>query len=220
MPMSEYLKNLVGQTGLLKVIEKAKGIPTKEYGMENSEEWNYFQQQVDDYRAGRSAYRGQRTTKGSPTFDLSDEEYKESSGKHYSGLLNQINANRPEGIGEFGLSTRVGRDDPSLINYNPNKTRGYTFSREGRMEEIDSDRLPDYPDVQQETTANRALAALDQGFGKLGTAGVLADSVLGEDLRQQIKSKIGSSAPTAIGSNAMNALLKKTIGPDFPGAIR
>jgi hypothetical protein len=154
MPMSRFLKQLVDQGGLLKVIEKAKGTPTKEYGMENSSEWNYFQQQVDDYRAGRSAYRGQRTTEGSPTFGLSDEEYKESSGKHYSGLQDQINANRPEGIGEFGLSTRVGRDDPSLINYNPSRTKAYSFSREGRMEEIGEDRISDYPDVQQETTAN------------------------------------------------------------------
>tara|TARA_R110002020_G_scaffold234482_1_gene446526 strand:+ start:371 stop:916 length:546 start_codon:yes stop_codon:yes gene_type:complete len=148
------------------------GTPANDYGMENSPEWNYFQQQVNDYRAGRSAYRSQRTTKGSPTFDLSDEEYKESSGKHYSGLLNQINANRPAGIGEFGLSTRTGRDDPSLINYNPNRTKAYSFSREGRMEEIGSDRLPDYPDVEKETTANIAAAPVPRGgfSGLIGNA--------------------------------------------------
>ena len=104
------------------------------YGMENSPEYNYFKQQVADYRAGRSAYRGQRTTEGSPTFALSDKEYKTASGKYYSGVLNQINANRIEGIGEFATSTRTGREDPSLINYNPDKTRAYTFSRQGRME--------------------------------------------------------------------------------------
>ena len=131
-------------------------MPTNQYGMENSPEWNYYKQQVADYRAGRSAYRSQRTTEGSPTFALSDKEYKTASGKYYSSIQDKINANRPVGTGEFGLSTRVGRDDPSLINYNPDRTRGYTFSREGRMEEIGSDRLPDYPDVQQEVTASRA----------------------------------------------------------------
>ena len=167
--MSRFLKQLVDQGGLLKVIEKAKGTPTKEYGMENSSEWNYFQQQVADYRAGRSAYRGQRTTEGSPTFGLSDEEYKTSSDKYYSSLQDQINANRPEGIGEFGLSTRTGRNDPSLINYNPNRTKAYSFSREGRMEEIGSDRISDYPDVEKETTANISSAAGDELAGKFSS---------------------------------------------------
>ena len=148
--MSAFIKQLVDRSGVIAPV----GAPTNDYGRENSPEWNYFQQQVDDYRAGRSAYRGQRTTEGSPTFGLSDEEYKTSSSNYYSGLQDQINANRPEGIGEFGLSIRQGRDDPSLINYNPNRTKAYTFSREGRMEEIGGDRISDYPDVQQETTAN------------------------------------------------------------------
>jgi len=139
--------------------------PVNDYGLENSPEWDYFQQQVDNYRAGRSAYRGQRTTEGSPTFALSDEEYKKASDKHFSGLLNQINANRIQGIGEFSLSTRQGRDDPSLINYNPNRTKAYTFSREGRMEEIGSDRISDYPDVKKETIANRASVAADELAG-------------------------------------------------------
>ena len=157
-------------------------MPTNQYGMENSPEWDYFQQQVADYRAGRSAYRGQRTTEGSPTFGLSDEEYKESSGKHYSGLLNQINANRPEGIGEFGLSTRQGRDDPSLINYNPNRTRGYTFSREGRMEEIGEDRMSDYPDLRYEPNIKNALS-------DAGPVGRLASNVLGDQMDAQLAAK-------------------------------
>ena len=143
--------------------------PVSDYGMENSPEWDYYKQQVADYRAGRSAYREQRATEGSPTFGLSDEEYKTSSDKYYSSLQDQINANRPGGIGEFGLSTRVGRDDPSLINYNPNRTSAYTFSREGRMEEIGGDRISDYPDVQQETTANIAAAPVSKAINMIGT---------------------------------------------------
>ena len=180
--MSGFLKNLVGQTGLLKVIEKAKGTSTKEYGMENSPEWNYYKDQVADYRAGRSAYRSQRTTEGSPTFGLSDEEYKESSGKHFSGLLNQINANRPEGIGEFGISTRVGRDDPSLINYNPNRTKAYTFSREGRMEEIGEDRISDYPDIPVQPNIKNSLQSQ-------GGVGGLVGSVLGDQLDAQASAR-------------------------------
>ena len=171
MPMSAMIKKVIG-SGTLKGIIEPVSTPGSEYGMENSPEWDYFQQQVNDYRAGRSAYRGQRTTEGSPTFGLSDEEYKESSGKHYSGLLNQINANRPEGIGEFGLSTRVGRDDPSLINYNPNRTKAYSFSREGRMEEIGGDRISDYPDVEKETTANIAAAPARGGLSGLFAKGI------------------------------------------------
>jgi len=153
--------------------------PVNDYGLENSPEWNYFQQQVDDYRAGRSAYREQRTTEGSPTFGLSDEEYKTSSGNYYSGLLNQINANRAEGIGEFATSIRTGRDDPSLVNYNPNKTRAYTFSREGRMEEIGSDRISDYPDVEKETTTNYIKTKADEIAGKFsGGAAALANQAL------------------------------------------
>ena len=146
------LRGIIGQIGT----------SVNDYGRENSPEWDYFQQQVADYRSGRSAYRSQRTTEGSPTFNLSNEEYKKASDEHYSGLLNQINANRIGGIGEFGLSTRIGRDDPSLINYNPNRTKAYTFSREGRMEEIGGDRISDYPDVQQETTANIAATSLPE----------------------------------------------------------
>ena len=44
--------------------------PEREYGLEGSPEWNYFQQQVADFRAGRSAYRGQRTKEGSSTFNF------------------------------------------------------------------------------------------------------------------------------------------------------
>ena len=216
MPMSAMIKKVI-ESGALKGIIKQAGVPAKEYGMEGSPEWDYFQQQVADYRAGRSAYREQRATEGSPTFGLSDEEYKTSSGNYYSGLQDQINANRPEGIGEFGLSTRVGRDDPSLINYNPDRTRGYTFSREGRMEEIGSDRLPDYPDVQQEVTASRASLGVDKLLGGMGVPGALAKHLFGDDVKQQIRSKMGPGGPMAIGSDAMNALLKKNIGPDFPG---
>ena len=168
------------------------GTPANDYGMENSPEWNYFQQQVADFRAGRSAYRDQRTKEGSSVFKLSDKEYKKASDKYYSGLLDQINANRIEGIGEFNLSTRVGRDDPSLINYNPNKTRGYTFSREGRMEEIGSDRISDYPDVDKETTYNRASKAIDELLLKKmgGAVGTLTHGILGDKLKQDLKSKI------------------------------
>jgi len=166
--------------------------PVDDYGMENSPEWDYFQQQVADFRAGRSAYRDQRTKEGSSVFKLSDKEYKKTSDKYYSGLLDQINANRIEGIGEFNLSTRVGRDDPSLINYNPNKTRGYTFSREGRMEEIGSDRISDYPDVDKETTYNRASKAIDELLLKKmgGAVGTLTHGILGDKLKQDLKSKI------------------------------
>ena len=166
--------------------------PVDDYGMENSPEWDYFQQQVADFRAGRSAYRDQRTKEGSSVFKLSDKEYKKASDKYYSGLLDQINANRIEGIGEFNLSTRVGRDDPSLINYNPNKTRGYTFSREGRMEEIGSDRISDYPDVDKETTYNRASKAIDELLLKKmgGAVGTLTHGILGDKLKQDLKSKI------------------------------
>jgi len=159
------------------------------YGMENSPEYNYFKQQVADYRAGRSAYRGQRTTEGSPTFALSDKEYKTASGKYYSSIKDQINANRPEGTGEFATSIRTGRDDPSLVNYNPNKTRAYTFSRQGSMEEIGSDRMSQYADVDRETKSNRASAALDQGFKKMGAVGAVASSILGDEMKRKIKQK-------------------------------
>jgi len=166
-------------------------MPINDYGIENSPEWNYFQQQVADYRAGRSAYRSQRTAEGSPTFGLSDEQYKKASDKYYSGLLNKINANRIEGIGEFGLSTRIGRNDPSLINYNPNKTRAYTFGREGRMEEIGSDRMPEYPNVDKEITYNRASAGLDEILlNKMGVVGKLAHNVLGDKLKKSFRSNI------------------------------
>ena len=66
------------------------GTPTNDYGLEGSPEWNYFQQQVADFRAGRSAYRGQRTKEGSPTFNLSDEEYKKASNEYYEGLLSKL----------------------------------------------------------------------------------------------------------------------------------
>ena len=181
MPMSSTIKKLLG-SGALKGIIEPVGTPGSEYGMENSPEWNYYKDQVADYRAGRSAYRSQRTTEGSPTFGLSDEEYKESSGKYYSGLLNQINANRPEGIGEFGLSTRQGRDDPSLINYNPNRTRGYTFSREGRMEEIGEDRMSDYPDLGYEPNIKNALSGA-------GPVGRLASNLLGDQMNAQLAAK-------------------------------
>jgi len=173
--LKKVLVNATGSRALKGIIEPVS-TPGSEYGMENSPEWNYYKDQVADYRAGRSAYRSQRTTEGSPTFALSDEEYKEASDKHYSGLLNQINANRPEGIGEFGLSTRMGRIDPSLINFNPDKTKGFTFSREGRMEQIDDDRISDYPDVEKETAANRASVAADELTGKFNPGAVaLAD---------------------------------------------
>ena len=181
MPMSSTIKKLLG-SGALKGIIEPVSTPGSEYGVENSPEWDYFQQQVADYRAGRSAYREQRTTEGSPTFGLSDEEYKTSSGNYYSGLQDQINANRPEGVGEFGLSTRQGRDDPSLINYNPNKTRGYTFSREGRMEEIGEDRMSDYPDLQYEPNIKNALS-------DAGPVGSLASNVLGDQLDAQASAR-------------------------------
>ena len=171
MPMSSTIKKLLG-SGALKGIIEPVGNQVSNYGMEGSPEWDYFQQQVADYRAGRSAYREQRTTEGSPTFGLSDEEYKTSSSNYYSGLLDQINANRPGGIGEFGLSTRGGRIDPSLINYNPNRTKAYTFSREGRMEEIGGDRISDYPDVEKETTANISSSAADEIAGKFSGGAV------------------------------------------------
>ena len=163
--------------------------PAGDYGMKDSPEFNYFKRQVADYRAGRSAYRGQRTTKGSPTFGLSDKDYKKASDKYYSGVLNQINANRIEGIGEFATSTRTGREDPSLINYNPDKTRAYTFSRQGRMEEIGSDRMPQYADVDRETTSNRASVALDLAFKKMGAVGAVASSILGDEMKRKIKQK-------------------------------
>ena len=199
MPMSgPFIKQLIDR-GVLKQI----GTPANDYGRENSPESDYFQQQVADYRAGRSAYREQRTTEGSPTFGLSDEEYKTSSGNYYSGLQDQINANRPEGIGEFGLSTRQGRDDPSLINYNPNRTKAYTFSREGRMEEIGEDRMSDYPDIQQETTANIASVAADELAGKFSPgASALAN--------QAFKGQGGLSGlfGQAIGSGALSKVLR------------
>jgi len=195
MPMSAFVKQLVDRSGVIAPV----GAPgnyglANDYGREGSPEWDYFQQQVADYRAGRSAYREQRTTEGSPTFDLSDEEYKTSSGNYYSGLQDQINANRPEGIGEFGLSTRTGRDDPSLINYNPNRTRGYTFSREGRMEEIGADRISDYPDVEKETAYNTVSLGLDQALGNMGPIGGLAKHILGPDIDKQIRAKADSGA--------------------------
>ena len=167
-------RGIAGNPNLKGII--APVTPKREYGLEGSPEWDYFQQQVNDYRAGRSAYREQRTTEGSPTFGLSDEEYKTSSSNYYSGLLDQINANRPGGIGEFGLSTRMGRIDPSLINFNPNKTKGFTFNREGRMEEIGGDRISDYPDVEKETTDNYIKTKADELAGKFsGGAAALAN---------------------------------------------
>jgi len=188
------------------------GTPTNDYGLEGSPEWNYFQQQVDDYRSGRSAYRGQRTTEGSPTFGLSDEEYKKASDKYYSGLLNKINANRIEGIGEFGLSTRIGRNDPSLINYNPNKTRAYTFGRDGKMAEIGSDRMPEYPDVDKETIYNKAAAGVDELLlNKMGVVGKLAHSVVGDKFKQDLKSKIDSGAFNMPGVRMPGGGLNKLI---------
>jgi hypothetical protein len=180
MPMSgPFIKQLIDRSsGIIAPV----GAPGNEYGMENSPEWNYYKDQVSDYRAGRSAYREQRTTEGSPTFGLSDEEYKTSSGNYYSGLQDQINANRPEGVGEFGLSTRQGRDDPSLINYNPNRTKAYSFSREGRMEEIGEDRMSDYPDLQYEPNIKNALS-------DAGPVGSLASNVLGDQLDAQASAR-------------------------------
>jgi len=156
--------------------------PEREYGLEGSPEWDYFQQQVSDYRAGRSAYRGQRTKEGSPTFNLSDDDYKEASSKYYEGLLNEINANRPGGIGEFALSTRKGRDDPSLINYNPNRSRAYTFGRDGAMSEIGSDRMSDYPDLQYEPNVKNALSGA-------GAVGRLTSTILGDQMDAQLAAK-------------------------------
>ena len=72
--------------------------PEREYGLEGSPEWNYFQQQVDDYRSGRSAYRGQRTTEGSPTFGLSDEEYKASEDTKGTTIDQDIDALEDDAI--------------------------------------------------------------------------------------------------------------------------
>jgi|TARA_R100000781_G_scaffold38223_1_gene26862 hypothetical protein len=161
------------------------------YGMENSPEWNYFKDQVDSYRTGRSAYRKQRTTKGSPTFSLSDKDYKKTSDKYYKGVVDQINAKRDPVIGEFSTSTRKGRNDPSLINYNPKKTRAYTFGRDGKMAEIDSDRMPEYPDVAKETLYNKASAGVDEILlNKMGLVGKLAHNVLGDKLKKSFRSKI------------------------------
>ena len=205
MPMSgPFIKQLIDR-GVLKQI----GTPANDYGRENSPESDYFQQQVADYRAGRSAYREQRTTEGSPTFGLSDEEYKTSSGNYYSGLQDQINANRPEGIGEFGLSTRQGRDDPSLINYNPNRTRAYTFSREGRMEEIGADTMADYPDVDKETTYNKVTQGFDEALGSMGPLGALAKNVLGDDMKKQIRAKVDSGALSSKAFNMMGMRMPK-----------
>tara|TARA_R100000008_G_scaffold56081_1_gene34481 strand:+ start:66 stop:662 length:597 start_codon:yes stop_codon:yes gene_type:complete len=173
-------RGIVNNPNLAGII--APVVPGKEYGLENSPEWDYFKQQVDDYRAGRSAYRSQRTTKGSPTFNLSDEEYKKSSDQYYSGLLNQINANRPAGIGEFALSTRTGRDDPSLINYNPSRTKAYTFGRDGKMAEIGSDRISDYPDLRYEPNIKNTLSGT-------GAVGKLVGNVLGDQMDAQLAAK-------------------------------
>ena len=176
--------------------------PEREYGLEGSPEWNYFQQQVADFRAGRSAYRGQRTKEGSSTFNLSDEKYKKASNEYYEGLLNQINANRDQGIGEFALSTRKGRDDPSLINYNPNRTKAYTFGRDGAMSEIGSDRLSDYPDVEKETTAN-ITAAGDELARKFSPgASALANAAF------KGQGGLGGVFGKALGSNALSKVLR------------
>ena len=163
--------------------------PEREYGLEGSPEWDYFQQQVADYRAGRSAYRGQRTKEGSPTFNLSDQEYKKASNKYYEGLLNQINANRPEGIGEFALSTRMGRDDPSLINYNPTRSRAYTFGRDGKMAEIGSDRISDYPDLRYEPNIKNTLSGTGNTLFGSGAVGRLVGNVLGDQMDAQLAAK-------------------------------
>ena len=158
------------------------GTPANDYGMENSPEWNYFQQQVADFRAGRSAYRDQRTKEGSSVFKLSDKEYKKASDKYYSGLLDQINANRATGVGEFGLVSKGGRDYPSLINFNPNRSRAYTFGRDGAMSEIGSDRMSDYPDLQYEPNVKNALFSA-------GPVGKLASHVLGDQMNAQLAAK-------------------------------
>ena len=183
MPMSAFVKQLVDRSGVIAPV----GAPgnyglANDYGREGSPEWDYFQQQVADYRAGRSAYREQRATEGSPTFGLSDEEYKTSSDKYYSSLQDQINANRPGGTGEFGLSTRVGRDDPSLINFNPNRSKAYSFGRDGKMAEIDNDRMSDYPDLQYEPNIKNALSGA-------GPVGRLASNLLGDQMDAQLAAK-------------------------------
>ena len=66
--------------------------PEREYGLEGSPEWNYFQQQVADFRAGRSAYRGQRTKEGSSVFNLSATDYVECYAYHNLGTSRQCGA--------------------------------------------------------------------------------------------------------------------------------
>jgi hypothetical protein len=194
------IKEIVGNPLFSRVIEPVA--PVSNYGLEGSPEWNYFQQQVADFRAGRSAYRGQRTKEGSSTFNLSDEKYKKASNEYYEGLLNQINANRDQGIGEFALSTRKGRDDPSLINYNPNRTKAYTFGRDGAMSEIGSDRLSDYPDVEKETTAN-ITAAGDELARKFSPgASALANAAF------KGQGGLGGVFGKALGSNALSKVLR------------
>ena len=156
--------------------------PEREYGLEGSPEWNYFQQQVADFRAGRSAYRGQRTKEGSSVFNLSDKDYKKASDTHYKGILDQINANRAIGIGEFDLIIKGGRDSPSLINFNPNRSRAYTFGRDGKMAEIGSDRMTDYPDLKYEPNVKNALY-------NTGPIGRLTSNVLGDQLDAQLAAK-------------------------------
>ena len=174
------IKEIVGNQLFSRVIEPVA--PVSNYGLEGSPEWNYFQQQVADFRAGRSAYRGQRTKEGSSVFNLSDKDYKKASDTHYKGILDQINANRAIGIGEFDLISKGGRDYPSLINFNPNRSRAYTFGRDGKMAEIGSDRMTDYPDLKYEPNVKNALY-------NTGPIGRLTSNVLGDQLDAQLAAK-------------------------------
>ena len=221
--------------------------PVSTYGKENSPEWNYFKQQVDDYRAGRSAYRKKRTTKGSPISKLSDKDYKKESDKYYQGLLTQMNASRPAGIGEFAVSSRRGSTGgPSLINYNPSKTRAYTFSRQGRMQELGQTELSEFADIEKETRTNQVSEAVerlkqqDNITGALLRSGVfsLADDVANDPILQLTNSAFANQGGLSglfgkglesgalsqivqpIGSEGFNDTLQSAIGPEFPGAIR
>ena len=49
--------------------------------------------------------------------------------------------------------------------------------------------MPQYADVDRETTSNRASVALAQGFKKMGAVGAVASSILGDEMKRKIKQK-------------------------------
>ena len=187
--------------------------PVSTYGKENSPEWNYFKQQVDDYRAGRSAYRKKRTTKGSPISKLSDKDYKKESDKYYQGLLTQMNASRPAGIGEFAVSSRRGSTGgPSLINYNPSKTRAYTFSRQGRMQELGQTELSEFADIEKETRTNQVSEAVERLKQQDNITGALLRSGVFSLAESPEINMLGARIPQGGLSGLFGQAIEKGIG--------